>query len=40
MVAHADSKRILQFGMHLDYNACTIGAKTIRKIEEKGSIKM
>jgi len=34
-VAHVDSERLLQFGMNLGYNSCTIGAKTIREIEEK-----
>lgn len=35
MVAHVDSERLLRFGMNLGYNGCTIGAKTIREIEEK-----
>lgn len=33
--AHVDPQRIFRFGMNLGYNGCTLGAKTIREIEEK-----
>lgn len=32
-VAHVDSERLLQFGMNLGYNSCTMGAKMIRERE-------
>ncbi|EET59318.1 hypothetical protein BRYFOR_08632 [Marvinbryantia formatexigens DSM 14469] len=34
-VAHVDTERLLQFGMNLGYNGCTVGAKKIRETEEK-----
>lgn len=33
--AHVDPQRIFRFGMNLGYNGCTLGAKTIRELEEK-----
>jgi len=35
VVTHVDTDRILSFGMNLGYNSCTMGAKTIRKLEEE-----
>lgn len=34
VVTHVDTDRILSFCMNLGYNSCTMGAKTIRKLEE------
>lgn len=33
-VANVNSEKLIQLGMNLGYNSCTIGAKTIREIEE------
>lgn len=33
-VDHVDEKHLLDFGINLGYNGCTIGAATIRKMEE------
>lgn len=35
VVTHVDTDRLLKFGMNLGYNSCTMGAKTIRTMEEE-----
>lgn len=35
LVEQVDHERILDFGVNLGYNSCTLGAKTIREIEAK-----
>lgn len=35
VVTHVSADRLIGFGMNVGYNACTLGAKTIRRIEEK-----
>lgn len=34
-VLNVDTEKLLQFGMNLGYNGCTVGAKKIGEIEEK-----
>lgn len=34
-VQNVNTEKLLQFGMNLGYNSCTVGAKKIREIEEK-----
>lgn len=33
--ANVNTEKIVQFGMNLGYNSCTVGAKIIRELEEK-----
>lgn len=35
VVTHVSADRLIGFGMNVGYNACTLGAKTIRRIEEE-----
>lgn len=34
-VAHVENQKLLRFGMNMGYNGCTLGARTIRRIEKR-----